>query len=465
MTILVLISSAGCVASDSESKLEIPTKSLVPTVALTATPSQPSLLAEPTREEISVLETYYGTKAGFTEEGHPYIGDLKAPVTLIEFSDYLCPFCGRYFNQTFPSLIEMYGKSGQVKFVFRDFPLVGLHPTAPVGHGAAICVAEQGAALFWEMHDQLFLTQNQWGALPDPTDFIASLAEEIGVDIAAYEECVVSERSNEIIDKGVLDGEALGFNGTPSFQLVSEITGDTYTLVGAQPVEIFVQYLDALIAGEIPTLEQAAEEEEETDLPFWASTDGLAPDPERPGFTFAGDQFKGNPDAGMVVVEFADFQCPGCRTHTLEVQPILDSHFVETGEILWVFKHLPLRLHPQAPTAAVAAECSADQGMFWEMENLLFQTVEEWSVTEPDPVFLELARSIGLDLGLFDECLNSRQALERVLNDLYDSQGVVNTTPSFIIIYGGQGGILRGSRQADEFVSILENMLESANSD
>ena len=407
--------------------------------------------------------SYRGLPVGFTDEGYPYLGDPDAPLTIKEYSDFLCAFSGRHYSQTLPTLIEKYGSTGQVRYVFRDMPLVGLHPTAPIGHAAALCVAEQGAALYWAMHDELFGRQNEWNSLPDPTDFLVGAAEEIGADIAAYQACMASGRKEAQVEASATAGNALGLNSTPSFQFTRPESDESYTLAGAPPIDTFTQWLDALLAGETPPQEEQ-EEAEPGELPFWANNEGLVPDPERPGFTMAGDQYKGSPDAKLVVIEFTDFQCPACQRHALEIQPVLDEEFVETGQIMWVFKPLPLKEHPQAPVAAVAAECAADQGQFWDMYHLLFEELDQWSTDDDsDSALLALAKASDLDMDVFAVCFNSRQALERVLSDLYDAQGIVQTTPTFIVIYEGAGRVMRGSRPVDQFVPILQNMLEDAN--
>ena len=412
----------------------------------------------------SAQEVYEGVPVGFTADGYPYRGSPDAPITVEEYSDYLCPFCKRHFDQTMPGLIEQYVATGQASYVFRDLPLVGLHPTAPIGHAAALCVAEQGAARFWEMHDELFRAQNQWSQLPDPSDFLAGVAEAMGIDMAAYVACMASGRHDTRVEESVAAGQAFGFNGTPSFRFVDNESGETYTLVGAHPIDTFTQWLDALASGEAPA--QAQEEEAEpAELPVWARAEGLAPDPDRPGFTMAGDPYKGNPEAVLVVVEYSDFQCPSCQRHALETHPVLDETFVDSGEIMWVFKHLPLKEHVRAPVASVAAECAADQGQFWEMYDHLFEALDEWSTDDdPDSVLLALAADLELDMDLFAACFNSRQALERVLGDLYDAQGVANVTPSFIVLYGGRGRFLTGARPADEFVATLQTWLDDAKS-
>jgi protein-disulfide isomerase len=423
--------------------------------------ARPSTERQEAVADATARGVYQGVAVGFTAEGHPYRGDPEAPVTLEEYSDYLCPFCARHLEQTVPTLMEKYVSTGQVKYVFRDMPLASLHPTAPVGHAAALCVAEQGAALFWEMHDELFRAQSQWGALSDPSDVLAGIAKEVGADPAAYEACIAAGRHEGEIERGVAAGQALGFNGTPSFRFIHEESGETYTLVGAQPFDIFAQWLDALAAGEAPAQEEEAETEP-PELPYWANAEGLAPDPDRPGYTMAGDPYKGNPEAKLVVVEFSDFQCPSCQRHALEAQPVLDETFVEMGEIMWVFKPLPLRIHPQSPAAAAAAECAGDQGRFWDMYHALFEAQEQWAVDDADPKLVRLAEGLRLDTDRFGACLKSREALERVLADLYDAQGVVSETPSFVILFGGQGRITRGARPVEQFVTTLEAMIESA---
>ncbi len=404
---------------------------------------------------------YQDIAAGFTSEGFPYRGDPEAPLTIEEFSDYLCPFCGRHFNETLPTLIDEYVAGGQVQYVFRDMPLVSLHPTAPVGHRAAICAGQQGADFYWTLHDELFRTQTQWSSVPEPAIFMTALAEEAGVELSVFETCMASPEVEAQVNEGVAAGQALGFTGTPSFRFTANDSGESYTLIGAYPLATFTQYIDAILAGEAPPQEEQAQAEEEPpQLPFWANEDGLAPDPERPGYTLAGDQYKGDPEASVVVIEFSDFQCPACQQHTLEVQPTLDEEFVETGQILWVFKHLPLQMHPQALIAAAAAECAADQGMFWEMHDLLFETVEEWAVEDAGPELVGLADELEMEFEIFAACLDSLEPLESVVADIYSSMGAVSSTPSFVVLTGGQGSILRGSQPAEQFVTMLQSVLD-----
>lgn len=450
---------SNSVSPEIEAKLSSDQMSVAPNLdEQEATTSE----GESTSIDLTATGSYQNMPVGFTAEGFPYLGDPEAAVTLEEYSDFLCPFCGRHFDQTIPTLIEQYIAQGKVHYVFHDMPLVSLHPTAPRGHLAARCAAEQSPALFWAMHDDLFKRQNEWNRLPDPTDFLAGVAQTIGLDMTAYETCFTSGRYEAAIEESVAIGRDLDFNGTPSFQFIQHENDKTYSLVGAYPVETFEQWLDALIAGEAPPEE---EEPEPPELPFWANSEGLAPDPDRPGFTLAGDPFKGNPEAKLVVVEFTDFQCDSCRRHTLETQPAVDEQFVATGKIMWVFKPFLLRTHTHAPAATVAAECAADQGQFWEMHDLLFETMEQWSRADvPDADLLALAEQLNMNMDVFQTCFNSRQALERVLFDVLDAQSVVDQTPTFIFLFGGRGNRASGVVSADQFIRRLESMLEQANS-
>ena len=402
--------------------------------------------------------SYNDIPVGFTEDGYPYLGDSDAPVSLVEFSDYLCPFCGRHATQTNPALIERYAASGQVSFVFRDFPLAELHPTAPSGHAAALCVTEQGAALFWAMHDELFAHQGEWASLSDNRAFLAGIAEEIGADLDAYQSCLDSGRTLSVVDERVAEGRQLGFSGTPGFQIVDNRTDEIFELVGAQPVETFVAAIDSVIAGEAPVTTDPPEEK--PDLPFWAHEEGLAPDPERPGYNLAGDAWRGDPDAELVVIEISDFQCPFCQRHTLETQPALDEEYIDTGQVMWVFKHLPLQSHPQALAAATAAECAGDQEAFWEMHDLLFARVDDWAVGEPDAVLVDLAGELGLDEAVFTSCVQSRVALERVVEDIYDTSGIFGSTPTFVVLYDGWASVVDGAQPFEQFVAAFDELRE-----
>lgn len=412
----------------------------------------------------ATADAYQGIPTGFTDDGAPYRGNPKAAITLVEYTDYLCPFCGAYFRDTLPGLMEKYVRSGQVRFVVQDFPLASLHPTAPRGAIAAQCVAEQDAAKFWRMHDFLLGNQQQWGRLPDPTDSLTQTAGKMGVDVKRYQACLASGRGDARVQKSIAAGQALGFNATPTFQFVNQATGKTFSMSGAESIEVFSLWLDSMLAGKEPPQPKAPEKPQ---LPAWAKADGLSPDPARPGYTVSGDPYKGNPNAKLVLVEFTDFACPACKRHSDETTAMLQKDFIDTGKVLWIVKHFPLRMHPQAPIAAAAAECAGQQGRFWSMHDLLFQRSEQWSGNaKVDSVFSDYAAGLGLDKTKFSACLAGRHPLEQVLRDLYDGQSIgVRNVPAFALLRGESGTMVVGARNAEQFASIIAEQLSAIVSD
>lgn len=436
------------------------TQPVTPTTAVTST----SMTTHTESVAATVQEKYKDIPVGFTKEGFAYRGNPDAPITMLEYSDYQCPFCERYFVQTEAAIDEAYVRSGKMRVVFRDFPLVQLHPNAPAAANAALCVADQGAVKFWNMHDQLFRTQSEWANLPEPKPYFLKLVQALGADVAKYTECIDSKAKAATIEQSLAEGQKLGITGTPSFQFVRVATNEGFPLVGAQPYDQFANLIDALVAGKKPEQPQAqANPPGDQKIPVWATAEGLKPDPKRPGYDMAGDEIRGNPDAKIVVVEFSDFQCPFCRRHVQETQPTLDKTFVDTDKIFWVFKNFPLSIHPQAPAAAVAAECAADQNKFWEMHEILFKDATPWSIADPNPVFGGFAKQLGLNVDQFTKCLSDtgdNSAQKRVQSDMQDGAPFVQGTPTFIVLFGGQGRIIPGALPLDRFTQVLQEAVD-----
>jgi protein-disulfide isomerase len=420
-------------------------------LAVDATPvteSTPAADPEPAAPtEVSADASFEGLPVGFTEEGYPYRGNPDAPITVYEYSDYECPFCARHVIQTEPALKDSYIVEGDVKLVFRDFPLEGLHPNAIPAAVAANCVAEQGIVPYWQMHRLLFRAQQEWAQLADPSPVFARLAEEAGGNPETYTTCLADTAAEKeaAVRESVAEAQSLGFSGTPSFLFVNEAM-----LAGGAPVD--------------PAAAQQQQQAGEAEIPYWAQVEGLAPDPDNPGLTMAGDFWRGNPDATLTVVEFSDFQCPFCRQHALDTQPVLDEQFVEPGDVKWVFKHFPVeQSHPQAVAAAGAAECAGYQGQFWEMHHLLFERTEEWgSSSSVDAGLTALAEELSLELDQFDTCMEAQETYQAILGDLNDGSSFVRGTPTFVVLYGDQGRLIPGALPADQFSAALTELLAEA---
>lgn len=174
----------------------------------------------------------------------PTIGDADAPITIIEFSDFQCPFCARFSSQTLPSIQEEYIDRGLVKLVYRDFPLNHIHPNAAVTALAAECADDQGG--FKGMHDILFEKQGEWNRA-GPEDIIGLLsgyASDTGIDVAEFEECVVMGTHIEDIRGDLEDGRAYGVTGTPGFFIGNDDVGYV-SVEGAQPYDVFKRVIDS----------------------------------------------------------------------------------------------------------------------------------------------------------------------------------------------------------------------------
>ena len=162
------------------------------------------------------------------------LGDENAKVTMIEFSDYECPFCGRHFEQTYPQIKKEYIDTGKVKLVFRDFPL-SFHPQAQKAAEAAECAGEQGK--YFEMHDKLYSNQESLSV-----DNYKKWAKEIGLDTVKFNDCLDSGKMASEIAKDMADGTSYGVKGTPGFFINGK------PVSGAQPFSVFKQAIDAELA-------------------------------------------------------------------------------------------------------------------------------------------------------------------------------------------------------------------------
>ncbi len=177
--------------------------------------------------------------------GQPAKGNAKATVALIEYSDYQCPFCGRYTKDTLPQIESDYVETGKVKYVFKDLPL-DFHKNAFKAAEAAHCAGEQGK--YWEMHALLFQNQAALDA-----EQLPGHAKTIGLDAAAFQRCLESGRFASDIRQDIAEAGTVGITGTPSF-LVGIVQPDgrvrvTRKLVGAKPYAEFKAAFDGLLAA------------------------------------------------------------------------------------------------------------------------------------------------------------------------------------------------------------------------
>ncbi len=195
-------------------------------------PSAPQAASAPT----PIPPTPTGMPRGMAEGNAPFRGDADAPVVIVEFADFQCPYCGRWYAQTLPRILATY--PDQVKFVYRHFTIFGDDSVRAAM--AADCANDQGK--FWEMHDRLFtrLENNEQASLSE--DALISYAQELGLDTRSFGECLSSQKYFNDVVSDFQTAQSYGLQGTPGFV----INGVVYN-IGAQPFEVF----DSIIKSEL----------------------------------------------------------------------------------------------------------------------------------------------------------------------------------------------------------------------
>lgn len=233
---LVLLVVGGCQPPSDTQALRDEVDSLKAAVAeLQALPQIQRMLAANRPLDVSI-----------DVAGAPSLGSEDAPLTLIEFSDYQCPYCARHVNNTLPELKAKFVETGKVKYVFLDFPLRN-HTLAPKAGEAAHCAGEQGK--YWEMHDQLFANRTKL----QPSD-LKSHAAAIGLDKTAFDECLDSNKYAVAVKKYLQVGaNSVYVTGTPSFGLgYTSEDGKSVRVVrslkGAKPPASFEKEINELLA-------------------------------------------------------------------------------------------------------------------------------------------------------------------------------------------------------------------------
>ena len=189
-----------------------------------------------------------------TVDDDPVLGDENAPITMIEFSDYECPYCNRFEADTFPQIKEAFIDTGLVKLVYRDFPL-SFHPNAHAAAEAAECADDDG--LYWEYHDALTTNFDEWTTTSDGlNELLSQYASDLGADYDTVLACLNDGTYYDEVEADIADGRAAGVNGTPSFFINGEF------VVGALPFEDYTDQSGNLNPGFESLLYAALEEVE-----------------------------------------------------------------------------------------------------------------------------------------------------------------------------------------------------------
>ena len=194
-------------------------------------------VADPTSAQDSSGTSEQVIRYDIPVDDDPAIGPEGAAITIVEFSDYECPYCRSWHSEVFAKLMEEYPQ--QVRLVYRDFPLSSIHANAVPAAEAANCANEQGK--FWPFHNKLFSMEL---GLSDQA--YQEYATSLGLNVQSFLECVESDRYQEEVQADYQFAADLGVRSTPTFFI------NGIAVVGAQPFEVFQEVIDKELAGEIP---------------------------------------------------------------------------------------------------------------------------------------------------------------------------------------------------------------------
>ena len=370
-------------------------------------------------------------------DGSPIRGNVDAPVTIIEFGDFQCPFCKRA-EQTIDKVRDTYGD--KVRVVWKHEPLPFHQRAQPAAELALEARAQKGDAGFWRAHDKLFDAQPK---LED--DDLFRLGAQLELDGAKLKIAIREKKHQREIDVDAELGDDVQATGTPHFFVNGR------RMVGAQPFEKFKTIIDEELRkfddqhGSIAAKDYYAS--------LMKDAKG-APEPEKkhaPPIP-AGAPFRGGKDAKVVIQEWADFQCPFCQRVEPTVNEVLKL-YGDRVKIVWRDKPLPM--HPDAVMAAeLAREALAQRGQdgFWKMHDKLFANQQHLKRADLD----DYASELRLDIKGVTRALDSQT--HKAVIDADDRAGTdigISGTPAFLI----NGYYLSGAQPLPKFRKLIDKAL------
>ncbi|MCS7039028.1 MAG: DsbA family protein [Anaerolineae bacterium] len=443
LTVPVVIGACGArPAEDPQAAIEAAVQATLTAVA--ASPAAPPTTPGPTaavatpRPTPAVQVILPPAIPNFTATERPAAtkGQADAPLVMYEWADYTCPYCRRFHSEVLPTLEEQYIRTGKLRLVYKEYPVVSGDLSVIASLGAQ-CAAEQNG--FWPMHDWLFEQTEAWRN-QNAIERIKAAAVELGLDGEAFNRCFDEQTAIPLIVEDYREGQALGIRGTPNFVI------NGHWVQGLLPLSDFVSILDALLA-----------QAETGSLPEYVITVTPSPTPDT-DFADEPQPPLGDANAPVLIVEFSDYQCPFCLRHFQQTMPKLREQYIDTGKVRYVFKDFPLdSIHPQARKAAEAANCAGKQGQYWPMHDRLFAEQNRWAENnEAVTVFKQLATELGLDAAAFAACLDGGETAAEIEEDLQEGLlAGVQGTPAFFI----NGRFISGAQPFEVFQQVIEQML------
>ncbi len=364
-------------------------------------------------------------KTPFLTKSLPRRGPQDAPITMVEFVDFHCPFCKRVA----PTLEEVFKKyPGQMQWVFRHFPLSKTPGSGSyLTHEAAACADEQGK--FWEYYEAIFTLPKA----PEELD-LSAIAQKVGLNGTRFQECLKNGKQRKQIEEDLAEGARLGVQGTPTVFINDQ------SVNGAYPLEHFVEVVESALHPE--------------------KAKALAAEPEKPKPTVA-VQFKdledkpslGPSDAPVTLVEFSDFYCPFCKRVTPTIEELVKNY---PGKVRRVWRHYPLPFHTGSDRVHQASECAHEQGKFWAYHDELFK---KQGTPFDDAALIKLAKDLSLNKKKFEKCLKSDRYKELVQKEIARGNEVgVQGTPAVFV----NGKLVSGAQPYENFDSIVKGELDKS---
>jgi protein-disulfide isomerase len=374
------------------------------------------------------------------DKKQPARGSASALVTIVEFADFQCPFCGRV-EPTLEALRKKYG--ADLRLVWRDEPLP-FHPRAlPAAELAREARAESGDAGFWTVHDDLLSHQT---ALDDAG--LDAVATRAGLNLAKVHAAIAGGKYKADIDADAALGDDLEANGTPHFFINGR------RLVGAQAQDKFEAIIDDEIA-KARALVRAGTDATKVYAELTKNGKGPPP-PEKKSVPLpARPMARGPASARVTIQEFADFQCPFCARAEDALNEVVKTYGPKV-RIVW--RDLPLQMHPDAAIAAEAGrEAYAQQGStgFWKLHDLMFANRADLSRATLDGY----AQKLSFDMKKWAAALDgaTHQSVIDVDTKAAATAGI-SGTPAFVI----NGYYLSGAQPFAKFRAIIDRALSEA---
>lgn len=370
----------------------------------------------------------------------PVLGKKDAPVTIIEFSDFQCPYCKRV-EDTLKKVTETY--ADKVRLVWKHEPLP-FHPRAePAAELSLEARAQKGEKGFWDAHHKLFEIQPK---LEDAD--LEKAAADLGLSVDKVKAAIKDKKYKKEIDADAELGDDVQASGTPHFFINGR------RLVGAQPFEKFQKMIDE----ELKKFEDQKGKVKAADYydSLMKEAKG-APEPEKkvaPPVP-AGSPYKGGEKAKVVIQEWSDFQCPFCGRVEGTVNEILKNY---GDKVKFVWRDKPLPMHQDAPLAGEAArEALKQKGSdgFWKMHDKMFQNQQKLKREDLEGY----AKEIGLDEAKFKAALDSH--VHKAAMDVDDKAGTdigISGTPAFLI----NGYYVSGAQPYQKFKKLIDRALAEA---